>query len=93
MPENVVVDIQPTIPSRDEKERAIDLVKKRECPHCQNRIRLGDVISMLFGAGWDQTVFVQLPDGSECAVRASTVNTQTMRIIEPDDNVLRLATR
>jgi hypothetical protein len=76
--------IQETIPSPEEKARALELVKNRLCPHCNRRIKLAHAVSMLFGAGWDQTVFVQLADGSEVALRATQINPQTMRVIEPE---------
>jgi hypothetical protein len=69
------------IPSAEEKRRSRDLHEHRRCPHCDNVISIADVISMLFGNGFDRPVEVQHNDGSTEGRFATTVNPQTMRVL------------
>jgi hypothetical protein len=69
------------IPSAEEKQRSRELHEHRRCPHCDHEVSIADVISMLFGNGWDRPVEVQHNDGSTEWRFATTVNPQTMRVI------------
>jgi hypothetical protein len=73
---------QSSIPSGEEKRRAVDLVVNRECPHCRATISLTDAISMVQGDGMERWVQVQIADGRIVHMPISGVNPQSMRVVE-----------
>ena len=69
------------IPSTEEKQRSRELHERRRCPHCDQEVSIADVVSMLFGNGFDRPVEVRHNDGSTEWIFATKVNPQTMRVL------------
>ena len=68
-------------PSTEERKRSHELYEHRRCPNCDHQISIADVISMLFGNGWDRPVEVQHEDGSIEWVFATKANPQVVRVL------------
>jgi hypothetical protein len=80
MPESSSIQ---TIPSAGEKQRSLDLVRHRRCPHCDETISLSDAISMVQGAGIVGSMEVEIESGARLILPIPEINPQAMRVIEP----------
>lgn len=61
-----------------QRDRAIQLARHRECPHCGAPLSLLDALSIVRGSGVSYYVRVGLPSGDRTLIRERDFNPQTM---------------
>jgi len=66
--------------------RALNLYRRRKCPHCGGKITLWEALSMVIGSAVHYYVKVRLvPSGKELVWPIDKVNPQNMVIVHPED--------
>ncbi len=62
----------------DQKERAVNLAKGRQCSHCGEAITLLEALCMVRGHGYRYSVKITLSDGRTVLLDEADFNPQTM---------------
>jgi hypothetical protein len=63
-------------------EKALELYRTKECPHCHMEISTFEAVSILWGDGYRQLVVVKDGDGQKALIPLSDFNPQTMQLIQ-----------